>query len=130
VGDPFAGPDAGPTFQSAEQVRTADIAALFAGLPPPNVRITRMRSDIAHAAMTKDFLLQASGDQTEITNVHTVTKGVNQSCPPVTTCSPWGCAASAPTFSHNRGGLAAVLAAMVGALGLVAKRKARGRSKT
>jgi hypothetical protein len=80
VGSPDAGADAGP-FQTAEEARTADIDALFAGLAGPNVRVTRMRSDIAHAAMTADFVLGASADQTELSNVRDVTRSVNLQCP-------------------------------------------------
>jgi hypothetical protein len=83
VGDPDAGTDGGDAgaSQTAEQVRDADIAALFVGLSGPNVRVSRMRSDIAHAAMTKDFVLQASADQTELSNVRNVTTSINQVCP-------------------------------------------------
>jgi hypothetical protein len=80
VGSPDAGADAGP-FQTAEEARTADIDALFAGLTGPNVRVTRMRSDIAHAAMTADFVLGASADQTELSNVRDVTQSINLQCP-------------------------------------------------
>jgi hypothetical protein len=80
VGSPDAGADAGP-FQTAEDVRTADIDALFAGLAGPNVRVTRMRSDIAHAAMTADFTLGASTDQAELSNVRNVTQSINLQCP-------------------------------------------------
>jgi hypothetical protein len=66
--------------QTAEEVRTADLAALFAGITAPNVRITRMRSDIAHAAMTADLVLQASADQSELSNIRTLTRGVNEVC--------------------------------------------------
>jgi len=34
-------------YTSADQVRADDLATLFAGLVGPNVRVTRMRSDIA-----------------------------------------------------------------------------------
>ena len=80
VGDPDAGADGG-AYQSADDVRTADVAALFAGIAGPNVRVTRMRSDIAHAAMTTDFLVQASADQSELSNVRIVTQSVNEQCP-------------------------------------------------
>jgi hypothetical protein len=80
VGSPDAGADAGP-FQTAEEARTADIDALFAGLAGPNVRVTRMRSDIAHAAMTADFVLGASTDQAELSNVRDVTQSINLQCP-------------------------------------------------
>jgi hypothetical protein len=89
VGDPDAGAGA-PSYQSAEDVRAADIAALFAGIPGMNVRVTRMRSDIAHAAMTKDFVLQASADQGELSNVRSVTQSVNLVCPVYGSCPPSG----------------------------------------
>jgi hypothetical protein len=79
VGDADAGADAG--YQSAEEVRAADIAALFAGLSGSTVRITRMRSDISHAAMTNDFVLQASSDQSELSNVRNVVQAINLTCP-------------------------------------------------
>jgi uncharacterized protein DUF2330 len=84
VGDPDAGTDGGADsgdFESAEEVRTEDINALFAGLTGPSVRVTRMRSDIAHAAMTADFVLQASADQSELSNIRYVTQSVNLQCP-------------------------------------------------
>jgi hypothetical protein len=56
----------------------------------PNVRVTRMRSDIAHAAMTSDFLLQASADQSELSNIRYVTQSVNLTCPIYNQCSVVG----------------------------------------
>jgi Uncharacterized protein conserved in bacteria (DUF2330) len=86
VGAPDAGGDGG-AYQSADEVRTADVAALFAGMAGPNVRITRMRSDIAHAAMTTDFVVQASADQSELSNIRYVTQSVNLQCPIYSGCS-------------------------------------------
>jgi len=83
IGNPDAGPDAGET---AEQVRDDDITALFVGLSGPNVRVTRIRSDIAHSAMTKDFVLQASADQSELSNVRDVTQSINETCSPQPSC--------------------------------------------
>ena len=71
----------GNVVETADQVRTDDITALFAGMNPPNVRVTRMRSDISHAAMTTDFVLAASTDQSEVTNIRTVTQQINLQCP-------------------------------------------------
>jgi hypothetical protein len=94
IGDPDAGTDGGGpdggSVETAEQVRTDDINTLFAGLAGPNVRITRMRSDIAHAAMSTDFVLQASADQSEISNVRQVTQSVNLQCPIYNGCSVVG----------------------------------------
>ncbi len=111
VGSPDAGADAAP-YQSAEDVRTADIAALFMGIPGSNVRITRMRSDISHAAMTKDFVLQASSDQSEVSNIRNVTQSVNLVCPNYGSCSPEGNGGSSP---GTAGGLGADTDASVGA---------------
>ena len=124
IGDPDAGADAAP-YQSADDVRTADIAALFAGLQGPNVRVTRIRSDIAHAAMTQDFFLQASADQSELSNTRNVTKSVNLTCPVYQPCSSVGCAAATPSRPHR--GLAALGAG--GMLGLFAGRIIRARRR-
>jgi MYXO-CTERM domain-containing protein len=74
------GDDAGG-YQSADEVRTADISTLFVGLSGPNVRVTRIRSDIAHAAMTADLVLQASTDQSDLSNFRNVTQAINNRCP-------------------------------------------------
>ena len=88
---PIPADDAGPgTGKSSDEVRAADIAALFAGMSGPNVRITRMRSDISHAAMTTDFILKASPDQSEITNIHNLTAAVNLQCPVYDGCNVVG----------------------------------------
>jgi hypothetical protein len=87
VGNPDAGTDAG---ESAEQVRDDDVNALFAGLSGSTVRVTRMRSDIAQSAMTSDFVLQASSDQSELSNVRNVTKAVNLTCPIYNGCNVVG----------------------------------------
>ena len=78
--------DGNTAGKTADDVRNADIAALFAGMTGPNVRVTRMRSDISHAAMTTDFILRASPDQSEIPNVRTVTQAVNLQCPVYQSC--------------------------------------------
>lgn len=93
VGNPDAGAEAGADggmTETAEEVRTDDVNALFAGMAGPNVRVTRMRSDIAHAAMTTDFLLQASADQSELSNIRNVTRSVNLTCPIYNQCSVVG----------------------------------------
>ncbi|HSY38490.1 MAG TPA: DUF2330 domain-containing protein [Polyangia bacterium] len=88
VGGADSGTDAG--YESAEQVRADDIAALFVGLAGSTVRVTRMRSDIAQAAMTADFVLQASTDQSELSNVRTITQSVNLTCPIYNGCNVIG----------------------------------------
>jgi hypothetical protein len=140
VRDPDAGAEGGVT-QTAEEVRTADVNALFAGMAGPNVRVTRIRSDIAHAAMTSDFVLQASADQSEISNVRNVTRSVNLTCPIYNGCSVvgtgtpaqatasvsgrGGCSASLPP----RRGVAATFGTLIATLCLAAARMVRSRRR-
>jgi Uncharacterized protein conserved in bacteria (DUF2330) len=112
VGDPDAGAEAGPT-ETAEEVRTDDVNALFVGITGPNVRVTRIRSDIDHAAMTADFILQASADQSELSNVRNVTQSVNLTCPIYNGCSQVGTGtpaqAAASVAGSSHGGCSASL---------------------
>ena len=141
VGDPDAGADGGAS-ETAEQVRTDDIAALFAGMTGPTVRITRMRSDISHAAMTTDFILRASADQAELSNVRTVTQSVNLQCPIYDNCAVvgYGTPAQASASASGSRGCAAsarankepvtTFAALAGLFGLVAVRVVRARRRS
>jgi hypothetical protein len=81
---------AGDGGESAEEVRADDIAALFAGLSGATARVTRIRSDIAQTAMTSDFVLQASSDQSELSNIRDVTQSVDLTCPIYQGCSVVG----------------------------------------
>jgi hypothetical protein len=139
VGDPDGGAEGGVT-QSAEEVRTADLNALFVGISGPNVRVTRIRSDISHAAMTADFVLQASADQSELSNVRNVTQSVNLTCPVYYGCNVVGTgtpAQAAASISGNGGGCSAALplgrgsalsfGGLAGVLGLIAARALRAR---
>jgi len=139
--DPDGGADASTT-ETADQARQDDIKTLFAGLSGSNVRITRMRSDIAHAAMTTDFVLRASADQSEISNVRTVTKMLNATCPVYDGCQvvgsqpagsdgnpvgggPAGSSGCAATSTTNTGDLK--FAGIVGVVGLAVLKLVRRR---
>jgi hypothetical protein len=77
---------------------------------PPNVRVTRIRSDIAHSAMTTDFVLQASSDQSELSNIRNVTQSINETCPIYgNSCSVigYGTVAQANAAATSSGGSAA-----------------------
>jgi hypothetical protein len=80
----------GGVDETAEQVRADDITALFAGMTGPTVRVTRVRSDISHAAMTADLVFQASADQAELSNVREVSQSVNLVCPTYSSCPSGG----------------------------------------
>jgi uncharacterized protein DUF2330 len=65
-----------------DQAATQDLSVLFAGIAKPNVRITRMRSDVAHSALSNDMFLQAASDQAELTNLHYPAKQTGKApCP-------------------------------------------------
>jgi hypothetical protein len=103
--------------ETAEQVRNDDIAALFAGMSSPTIRVTRIRSDIAQAAMTVDLLLQAAADQSEVSNTRYVTQGVNESCPLYDGCTVKGYGTPAQAQASVKGGCSASLPGPAGAGG-------------
>ncbi len=131
VGSPDAGGDGG-TAQTAEEVRTADINALFAGMAGQSVRITRIRSDILHSAMTADFVIQASADQSELSNVRNVTQSVNLTCPIYNGCNVVGTgtpAQAADSIAQTSGATSGTSSA-VGTSGAVATSGAASGSVT
>ena len=106
--------DAGVTMTAAE-VRAADISALFVGLTGPTVRVTRVRSDIAHTAMTADLLFRASTDQSELSNVRTVTQSINETCTIYNGCNAAGQGTPEQAKASQKSGCAASTQAAVGA---------------
>jgi len=87
-------PDGQNPGKTADEVRTEDIAALFAGMGTTSVRVTRMRSDVAKTAMNVDFTLQASKDQSILANSRQATKYTNLQCPVYNNCEVDGYASS------------------------------------
>jgi MYXO-CTERM domain-containing protein len=89
---PISDGGASSTTVDGGQAQAADLSVLFPEGTVP-MRITRMRSDLAHAALANDLVLQAASDQTVISNVYQVTKSVNApTCPmpPPCNCGPGG----------------------------------------
>ncbi len=125
-------------LESAEQVRADDLNALLAGIAGPNVRVTRIRSDIAHAAMNVDLVLQASADQSELSNVRQVSQSVNESCPIYDGCNVVGTGTPAQSAASEHGGCAATTRARsaspwswgsVAALGVFALLRVRRKTR-
>jgi Uncharacterized protein conserved in bacteria (DUF2330) len=140
VAETDAGDDGGVT-ETADQVRDDDIAALFVGNAGPNVRVTRIRSDISHAAMTADLVLQASADQSELSNVRTVTQSVGLVCAIYDNCAVvgYGTPQQAEASVDGGGGCVtsarssrepASLAAIGGLVALVGVRVVRSRRRS
>jgi hypothetical protein len=74
----------GNVLKTALEVRDEDLDALFAGASTASmVRITRMRADLAHAALDQDLAMIAASDQGEIPLTRQVVKESNQPLCPV-----------------------------------------------
>jgi MYXO-CTERM domain-containing protein len=117
---------------------SADLAVLFAGIKSPNVRITRMRSDVAHAALSEDMALQAAKDQGELTNQHIPEKQTGEPQCPVydDNCLQTGTAPRDQALASQNGGCntkrpdsSGTLAILMGLLGLGAIRFHRRRKE-
>ncbi len=99
--------DAGEGGTTAVQQRMQDLATLFPG-GGAGVRVTRMRSDLARAALATDLVLQASADQSPVSNQYSVTREVNvPACPnpPVCPCGGFGGASSGAALGDDGGGV-------------------------
>jgi hypothetical protein len=106
--------DAGSEAEDAGEgsaAAAADLAVLFNGVAGPNARFTRMRSDVAKAALSVDMALEASTDQSELTNVHNPGQQVGEpECPvynsacEVTGTAPRPASGSSVTASNDAGG--------------------------
>lgn len=85
--------DQGNIVKTADQVREEDITTLFAGIGTATSRVTRLRADLAHAALATDLVVGAAADQSELPNVRQVTKEANQPlCPVYDGCTQVGTA--------------------------------------
>jgi hypothetical protein len=74
----------GNITKTASEVREEDLDVLFAGISTSSTaRITRLRADLAHAALDQDLALIASSDQAEIPLARQVVKESNQPLCPV-----------------------------------------------
>jgi hypothetical protein len=89
--------DGGPG-QTAIEVRSQDLNTIFPQ-GGSSVRITRMRGDLSQAALATDLRLQASSDQSALSNRYNVTLSVNANCP-VCNCNGSG-SNGGPPFGGN-----------------------------
>jgi len=97
-GQQDAGADDGGTAatpETAESVRQQDLATCFPGGDATEIRVTRMRTDLSRAALANDLTLQASVDQSVMSNFYQVTNSVNAPPCPAFDASNCMCDASA-----------------------------------
>jgi hypothetical protein len=59
----------GQVVKTADQVRQEDLATLFKDIPDGQDFVTRLRADLAHAALNTDLSIIAATDQTELPQV-------------------------------------------------------------
>lgn len=127
-------PVTGTAPMTPAQVRDEDMATLFHGQADAP-RITRMRTDIAHAALSQDLALNASQDQSELSNVRQVKSDINR--PPCPTYPPCNGATSFGGFvgagcAVESNGSAAGDVFVLGGLGFfgiaLARRRRRNKS--
>ena len=89
---PVDAPDGGDAGgETASQVRDDDLATLFEGMSPSNVRVTRIRADLSRTALAQDLTLAASSDQSVLTNLRYVKASVGSPvCPSYGYCGDNG----------------------------------------
>jgi MYXO-CTERM domain-containing protein len=74
--------DGSDSQPSEQELGQDDLAVLLAGIARPNARITRLRSDVSHSALSDDLVIQAAADQGELSNTYTTSQETGQpQCP-------------------------------------------------
>lgn len=95
----------GNVTKTAQQVRAEDLETLFHGVPGASARVTRLRADLAHAALNADLVMTASADQTELSNIRQLTKELNEPlCPVYNGCESAGQAPRSEAIARNDAG--------------------------
>ncbi|AKU96412.1 hypothetical protein AKJ09_03076 [Labilithrix luteola] len=136
----------GAVVKTAVQVRQEDLDTLFHGIPSAATRVTRLRADVAHAALDADLVMSASQKQDVLATTRQVTKELNQPiCPVYNGCDQVGtaprdeanfrsttttggttaCSTSIPTTGSSNAWLGVGLGAFAVALGKVVRARAR-----
>jgi hypothetical protein len=133
----------GGVVKTADQVRDEDLATLFRGAA--NLRVTRFRADLAHAALDADLVMIASHDQAEVPTLRQAKGELTEpSCPIYDGCTIIGNAPrsqataqpageAAPSSSSScvmaRSNASSVLPALGAGLSLLAFSGARARTR-
>jgi hypothetical protein len=86
AGNDYAGIDAseGNPAKTPDQVRDEDMGILLGRIVPgAQLRVTRMRADLTHAALNEDLVLTAPADQSLLGTTRQVTRELNEPLCPV-----------------------------------------------
>lgn len=102
----FPDPNHGYTVEGQDDVgvvETRDLDTLFNGINPSTARVTRLRADLAHAALNRDFVVEAAPDQVVLPNIRQVTKeSVEPMCPVYDDCGQVGTARRSEAIRKNK----------------------------
>jgi len=83
----------GQIVKTAAQVFDEDMQTLYGSIATPGVRVTRIRSDVAHSSLVEDLVVTASRDQAELSPFRRLTKELNEPmCPVFSGCEQVGTA--------------------------------------
>jgi MYXO-CTERM domain-containing protein len=93
----------GGAGQTAQEVRAQDLNTLFP-TGSTSVRITRMRADLSQSALAADLTLQASADQSSLSNTYQANLSINAQCPVCGCGGGSGSGGSSSGFGFGLGG--------------------------
>jgi hypothetical protein len=111
-GSTGSGPDAAPSYlpvtdaqgtvlKTAAQVRDEDLATLLHGSTMP--RVTRLRADLAHAALDADLVMKASTDQADVPTFRQAKLELNEpQCPIYDGCMVVGSAPRSEAAAQSK----------------------------
>jgi hypothetical protein len=90
-GGDYLADDSGTVKKTADQVREADLATVFAGIPQGSEHLTRLRSDLSRAALATDLVVGAAQSQDNLQTVRIPANEVGQpQCPIYNGCNAAG----------------------------------------
>lgn len=107
AGNDYAGIDAseGNPAKTPDQVRDEDMGILLGRIVPgAELRVTRMRADLTHAALNEDLVLTAPADQSLLGTTRQVTRELNEPlCPVFQGCEQVGQAPRSEAAAQSDG---------------------------
>jgi hypothetical protein len=95
----------GTVVKTAVQARQEDLAALFKGVTGPAARVTRLRADLAYAALDADLVVTATQDQAVLVRTRQLTREADQpQCPVFDGCESAGTAPRDEAIARSSSG--------------------------
>lgn len=93
----------GQVTKTAREVYDEDMKTLLGSISGGSVRVTRIRADLSHAALTEDLVISASKDQAVLTPFRQLTKEIGEPlCPVWDGCTQVGTAPRSEAIAKGR----------------------------